>query len=174
MKKLSFEKVLFVLVVMLFIGGCAKEDDTTEISGSVVGVWNCTALNYSGTTVTELMGQSITSNFTGEGQNIDFTLTFSENPNTATSSGTYDIFLTTTTLGQTQTQTIPDIEFEYTGTWSQNGNDLTIVKDGVPATATIVAMTETTLEVNITDVETSSINEATVTTTINSTIRFVK
>ncbi len=174
MKKINLEKVFLILVLGLFIISCSKDDTTQNTSTKVIGVWNCSSVDYTGTSVTKILGQSISADFIGEGYNIDFTFTLSEDPNVASTSGSHDIKLTTTTLGQTTVQNIEDIAFSYVGTWSIDGDKLTINREGETSVATIVELTDTSLELNILEERTITNSGAIVTTTIDTSIKFIK
>ncbi|PKP29715.1 MAG: hypothetical protein CVT99_16085 [Bacteroidetes bacterium HGW-Bacteroidetes-16] len=175
MKKSNLTKVFLLIVLGLTIVSCSKKDDTTNpTNGEIAGVWNCTAVNYTGTTVTEYLGQSITTDFTGEGYNVDFTFTINENPNVATSNGSYSIKLSSTTMGQTITQNIEDIDFNFTGEWSKDGNTMTVTQGGKSSDANIVKLTDTELEFKIANVETIENSGMTATSTTNTTISFTK
>ena len=110
----------------------------------------------------------------GKGYNVDFTFTLSENPNVSSTDGSYDIELSTTTFGQTTVQNIEDIAFAYVGTWSLDGNKLTINRDGETSVATIVELTDTLLELNIQEETTMTNNGATATSTVDMHIKFIK
>lgn len=172
MKKSNLTTVFLLLVLALSIASCNKKDDT--INGDITGVWNCTAVNYTGTSVTEYSGQSATTDFTGEGYNVDFTFTVSENPNVATSNGSYSIKLTSTVNGQTITQNIENISFILTGEWSKDGNKMTVVRDGESSDATIVKLTDTELELNMVYEQTIENNGIKVTSTTNMTVSFIR
>lgn len=175
MKKSNLTKVFLLLVLGLTIVSCSKKDDTTDpTNGEIVGVWNCTALDYTGTTVTEYMGQSITTDFTGEGYDIDFTFTITESPNLATSNGSYSLELTTTTMGQSVTQNMENIDFTFTGEWSKDGNTMTVSQYGESDDATIVKLTDTELVINILSVETIESSGATAISTVNTTVSFTR
>jgi len=96
MKKILLEKVFLLFVLGLLISSCSKDDTPQNTSAEVLGVWNCSSVDYTGTSVTEYLGQNITADFIGEGYNVDFTFTLSENPNVASSDGSYSIKLSTT------------------------------------------------------------------------------
>ncbi|MFK5855600.1 MAG: hypothetical protein QM503_05680 [Bacteroidota bacterium] len=174
MKKIKLEKVLLLLVLGLTIISCSKDETPQTSSADVVGVWNCSSVDYTGSTVTEFLGQSMTADFIGEGYDVDFTFTLSENPNVASSNGSYSIKLTTTTLGQTIDQNIENIAFTYVGTWSMADNKISITSEGETSVATIVELTDTVLKLNILEESTTSNNGATVTSTVDTHMTFVK
>lgn len=176
MKKINLGRVFLLIVLGIVISSCSKDDTTQNTSSAdLLGVWNCSAVDYTGTSVTDFLGQSLTSDFIGEGYNIDFTFTLTENPNIASSNGSYDIKLSTTTFGQTTVQNIEDNAFTFVGTWSLDDNKLTIIdQEGESSTANIVKLTDSVLEVSIQEVRTITNGGATVTATTNTHITFVK
>ncbi len=176
MKKINLTSMLLLIVLGLTMVSCSKKDDETNpTTGELVGVWTCTGVNYTGSTVTEYMGQNMTTaEYTGTGYDIDFTFTISENPNIATSEGSYSIELVTTTMGQSVTQNIEDLDFYFTGEWSREGNTMTVTEGGESSDATIVKLTDTEFEVNIVSVESFESSGTTATTTINTTITFTR
>jgi type 1 fimbria pilin len=174
MRKSYLGKVFLLFVLGLFLVGCNKDDDSPTPNAELTGVWNCTDVDYTGTSVTEVMGQSITADFVGAGYNIDFTLTIVEDPNEITSDGSYDIKLTTTNLGQSNVQNIENIPFTYVGAWSQEGNIMTIDMNGVTSDATIVELTANSLELNMLDVRIINNGGATLTTTTEMVVKFTK
>ncbi len=176
MKKSILTKVFLLIVLGLTIVSCSKKDDETNpTTGDLAGVWNCTNVLYTGTSVSEYMGQSmVTAEYTGEGYDIDFTFTISENPNIATSNGSYSIELTTIAMGQTVTQNIEGIDFTFTGEWSREGDAMTVTQGGESSDATIVKLTDTELEFNIVTVESVENGGMTATSTTNTTISFTR
>lgn len=146
--------ILFTALISLTIS-CSSDDDGAALnSGSIVGVWRGTAVNYSGTSTTSGQGQSFTSEFVGEAYDIDYTLTFSENPNKVVSEGNYSIELTTTYMGQTITQNIEGLSFLSDGNWSLNGTTLSITMDNDTQDATIVELTPTKMVIEATQTTT--------------------
>ncbi|MBI9033677.1 MAG: hypothetical protein JEZ03_04305 [Bacteroidales bacterium] len=174
MKRSNLEKVLLLLVLGLFVMGCSKEETPEEEVVEIIGVWNCSSVDYTGTSVTEVFGQSISSDFVGKGYNVDFTFSLSEDPNVATTTGSYDIKLTTTTLGQSYVQNIEDIAFVYVGSWSQAGDKLTINREGETSVATITAMTDSLLELNFVEERTMNNGGANVTITTDTDMIFTR
>lgn len=155
MKKIS----VLCFALALVLSACSNDDDnnnTEDTSGDLIGTWIGQDIDYTGSTVTSALGQDITSTFVGEAYDIDYTLTFSENPNEVVSDGNYNIELTTTVLGQTQTETIENLEFLNTGTWIRSGNELTIVSDEGTTEATIVELSGNTLVLAVSENQESS------------------
>jgi len=140
---MKIAKLVFLsLAVVLF--SCGQEDDPKPLDG-LIGAWSVTALNYEGSTTSNIMGTSIISTFTGVAKNMDMTVTFKQNPNTVISEGSYTIALTTTTLGQSITEDYTFTDFISDGTWTLNDKKITVTNSGVAQEATIVSQTSTTL-----------------------------
>jgi hypothetical protein len=167
MKNLKFLFLAFTLVVMT---SCSSdEDDSTpanNVSGELLGTWIGVTVDYTGTTTTEILGQSITVESVGRGYDVDYTVTFAE-PNVLTAVGSYSVELTTTTLGQTEVQNIEDLEFASDGTWSRDGNELLFMTNGNSETQTntITELTATTM--TLVSTETTTVVESGFTYVVN-------
>lgn len=123
MKKLSF---LFIALVLVFTS-CSTDDSPSIISGDIVGTWIGNTIDYSGDTVTTVDGQTLVADFVGEAYDMDYTITFSEDPNNVVSEGSYSLKLTYTVLGQTSVENVENIEFLEGGNWEQSNNILTLI-----------------------------------------------
>lgn len=124
----QFKVLGLVLLSVFMLTSCDKdeEDDlsTGETNGNIVGVWRIVDYNYDGKTTSTVQGIEIVSDFTAIGKNMDATMSFTEDPNELTSSGSYDVELTQTVAGQETVQTVPINGFETVGSWDRNGNEL--------------------------------------------------
>lgn len=170
-------KLLLLFFISITVLSCSNDDEGGSQVGSdaaLIGQWVGTGIDYSGNTVTEFQGQTINADFVGEAFDIDYTLTFSENPNEVISDGTYSIELTTTILGQSTTETVPNIGFLESGTWVKDGDQLTITNNGQTTTATIVELTNDTLVISAVEEETLSQQGATITSTVNLLATFTR
>lgn len=128
MKKILFPTLL--VLVALFNSAC--NNDGNAAANNIAGNWNLTNLYYTGTTSTTIPGlPPITASFVGEGQNYNATLTFTESPNEFTSTGDYDVQLTTTVTGNPvpQVTTVQNQNFLSQGTWTISGNQITLTAD---------------------------------------------
>lgn len=133
-------KLLFTASLFLFLTACS-DDDSAPSGEGVVGKWDVTAINYSGTSTTESGGQTFTSDFVGTGFDMNLQIEFKENPMEYTTSGDYSIDLETTFMGQTSNSTATNQGFIGAGAWAQVGDDLVITTDmGDEQTATIVSL----------------------------------
>jgi len=170
-----FKLILFTAFISLTIS-CSKDDDNSSPSnnGDIVGVWKGTTVDYSGTTTTSGQGQTITAEYVGEAYDVDYTLTFTENPKKVISDGSYSIVLTTTVNGQSTTQNIEGLEFLSSGDWSINGNTLSITVNNDTDEAAIVELTDNTMVLR--GVETQTITQGGITVSSNTevTLSFTK
>jgi hypothetical protein len=115
-------------------------------------------------------------------------MTFAESPNKFVTSGSYDIELNFTVVGQTQTQTISVDEFESEGTWSRSDN--TLIFDGslfsMPLSGgagmdeigsgdmIIEKLDETTLRLTMSETEEFTQGGTPVSATVTSSIEFTR
>jgi len=102
------------------------------------------------------------------------TIAFAEDPANATITGTYDLDVQGTTLGQTQDATFTDQAFISNGTWAQVGSVITVTKPGGEiSTLTVTELTATSLKVdwNYTTVEEEDAGPFTITTTTIATTK---
>ena len=167
---MKIAKLLLIAVLVTTFVSCNNDDDNNpppqNNADLILGNWTGTGVDYSGTTVTEFLGQTITADFVGESFDHNYTLEVTENPNELTSGGTYSIELTTTIEGQSVTETVTGLTFLETGTWSIDGDQITVTANGETNTATIEELTETTLRISATQTEDLSQQGATITTTV--------
>ncbi|MCZ4319875.1 lipocalin family protein [Aequorivita viscosa] len=170
-----FKLFLFTALISLTVS-CSSDDDssTPANNGDIIGVWQGTAVDYRGTTTTTAQGQTITADYVGEAYDVDYTLTFTENPNKVISDGSYSIELTTTVNGQSTTQNVPNLEFLSTGDWSINGSTLSITVDNVTDDATIIELTNNSLILNVVESQTTTEQGITIVSTTDVTLSFTK
>jgi len=171
-----FKLILFTAFISLTIS-CSKDDDNPAQptnNGEIVGVWRGTAVDYTGNTTTSGQGQTITADYVGEAYDIDYTLTFAENPQEVTSDGSYSIELTTTIYGQSTTQNVEGLEFLSSGDWTMNGNTLSITVDNETDDAEIIELTDNRLVLKAVETQTSSQGGFTVTSTTEVILSFSK
>ncbi|MFI0429234.1 hypothetical protein [Mariniflexile sp. HMF6888] len=170
MKKIN----LFIIATFFVLCSCSTEDVAPEISSDIIGTWIATSVDYGGQTVTEVSGESLTNTFTGEGYDIDFTVTFNDSPKTYISDGSYSIHLTNTVLGQTFTEDVENVEFLENGSWEQNGNRLIIESQGEETEGTIEKLTQDEFVLFVESIEDLSEQGATITSTIVVKVTFTR
>lgn len=150
-------KKIYILCITLSLtlASCSNDDNSADISGDILGTWNMESYTYSGTASTSFQGQSINSSFVAEAFNINYQLTFSENPNIVTGMGDFGITIESTTFGQTETQTINNIsslvpnDQSNSAEWSQSGNQLTFITPERTDVFTILELSDSTLRLDL-------------------------
>ena len=170
---MKITKLLLLSLAVIFLS-CNEDEDPIPTSEGMVGNWAITALDYKGTTTTTAQGISIKADFTGTGKDMDLITTFTTNPNTVTSEGSYTIVLKTTYAGQSTTEEYEVDETVTDGTWTLSGKNLTVTGDFGPQTATILEQTSTTLKLKAEVSENESDQGITVSTKIEAIYTFTK
>lgn len=170
-------KLLFITLFIISFTACSSEDDSndnnnpTDTNADLTGTWNLEGLNVETESVSTIQGQSFTSTSVGEGTNIDYQMIFSENPNEVIGEGSFDMEFTITFAGQTQTETLPgEPIIGDLGTWTREGNNLIISINGETPTYEITQLTESTLVLNVTQVDEVTEQGVTTVATSNGTL----
>ena len=168
-------KFLFVSILFITVTACGDDDDAVpeDTSGDLIGTWQMTDLDYSGTSSSEFMGIPLNQTFTGFAKDIDYSITFTENPNEFEGNGGYTIELTTTTGGQSATID-ETVSGEANGTWELNGMNLTITANGQTEDLDISVLNENTLTFTSEVTETIDVNGITSTTNVTVTSSFTR
>lgn len=133
------KKLLLLFVSILTLTSCNKDDDSDGMTDPVnvttddlIGEWTMTDFELNAISSTSFDGQTITQPSTSTGQNIDVSLTLSDNPNEFIFEGSLDVLLEfTNPFGQDVSQIIPT-EAESglgTGEWTLDG-DMIIFDNG--------------------------------------------
>ncbi|WP_298488826.1 hypothetical protein [uncultured Maribacter sp.] len=160
MKKLSL--FLFLSATILFTS-CEKDSDENQLKNSltsesdIIGEWDLTAYKVEdGETVTKVNGASVTQKYSSIGKDFDMQIEFSNDPNTATSNGSFISETSISILGQTQVTEIPLYTVFNSSTWE--------LRDGV-----IFFIDENNKETKMTTIE-STENKLVLSYDINETI----
>lgn len=176
---------LVVLLAIPLFDSCSSDDDPGS-DGSLLGDWQMTNMDYDGETETNFQGIPITTTFEGVGKNLDVVMTFTESPNEFVTSGSYDVELTFSVFGQTETETTSIEDFESDGTWSLAGEKLTLDGslfalsfDDEPVNddsfeVTIEELTQTTLRLSMKATEEFTQDGVDVSATITSSLVFTR
>jgi hypothetical protein len=163
-------KLPFLALALCFMFACSKKEDvpTPASANELKGSWKATDISYTGTSTTSVSGVTASSNFTGTGYDLNLTIKFDENPNIYTTSGNYSIKLATNINGQTINQNYTNQSFLDGGSWSKQGNELSITSktNGAIQKATILEHTGTTLKLGYNTTQTTQQNGASVSVTI--------
>lgn len=176
---MKFSNVLFALALFIGTGigfsSCSEDepDEPVVPVNNLIGTWTMSGMDYSSEQVVEFFGiPAVTTNYTGTASNMTTTITFAEEPNNATITGTYDLDLEAEAVGQTENVTWEDQAFINNGTFTEVGDVITVTEPGGEmSTLTVVELTATSLKVNwnYTTVEEEAAGPFTVTTTTTAT-----
>ncbi|SFC85817.1 hypothetical protein [Algibacter pectinivorans] len=126
----TLKRVVLLFLFSTTIFSCESSDDTLDTSGELLGDWELVSYINEGSTSTNFQGTPINYTFSGKAINIDYVLTFSENPNkaiTENSSFDFEIISSFDGTSTTETSTINNINAE--AEWSRDGNVLTFSED---------------------------------------------
>jgi len=139
---------LLALFLLLFFTSCEKDETKNLGSDGLLGQWEVSALDYTGSTITEIPDVEIpVLDFEGNGRDLDLSIEFLES--TFTSEGSYTIDLTMEFGGQSSTVPYPVQGFIGVGDWSMEGNTLTISTPGAePYPAEINQVDDNTMTLN--------------------------
>jgi uncharacterized glyoxalase superfamily protein PhnB len=160
---MKITKLLLLSIAVIFYS-CGDDEDPKPTSEKMVGTWAITALDYKGSATSTNGGTTLTADLSGTGKNMNITTTFGANPNTVTSQGSYTIVMKTTFMGQTETAEENFYDIFLDGTWTLNGNTLSITDNNGTEKATIVEQTNTTLKLKLEVNETETFQGTTITT----------
>ncbi|WP_067146210.1 lipocalin family protein [Pseudotamlana agarivorans] len=171
MKKITTLCLAFICI----LSSCSKDDDQgSHISGDIVGNWIGTEMTYEGTIETEVYGVPVESDFTGEAFDISTELTFSENPNTLVSEGTYSVEIEYDLEGVKKIETIEDLSFLGSGTWEMDGDTLWGENERGAYQAKIHKLTENELVIGIVQTEDVLIGGTMAVGTVRVTAKYVR
>ena len=146
MKKYFF--LTLVTSCALIFTSCSKDDDGVNASDSeIIGAWNLTAFEANDGRVEIITeDQTVVSELDILGKDFDATITFAEDPKTVTSEGTFNATVTTTTMGQTETEEQEGDKFFENKPWSLEGSVLTIGSGEEEQSFTITSLTESRMD----------------------------
>lgn len=132
-----------VAILTLFMGLSSCDEELTP--ATLVGEWRLNAVDFAGQADASAGGFS----FTGQGTNMDVLITFTEDPNEVTVTGSYDVQIEYTVLGNTQTIKVDDAAFIGEGIWSLDGNSLTVTANGISQSLEVLSLTENSASFSI-------------------------
>ena len=138
-------KILLLLTVVTFLTACETNDSNVSVTeADLIGTWNLKSQTIEdGTFNVTTQGQTLSANYSGLAEDIDFTYTFSTTPNQLDSQGRYNFTASINFFGQTETEEeeintdvfpIPSVN------WSLNGDSITITEGSneLPAILNII------------------------------------
>ena len=136
----KMKKLLILLSFSLFLvamNSCKKPllpvvEEKSDTGGGnepspYVGTWDYTKINLSNGILT-LMGTEV-GTFTGTGSSITGKVIISEDPNVYSTEIEFIADVNATFFGQTQPQEIPVDKTTSTGTWTENGGQISLTDD---------------------------------------------
>ena len=126
--KNKFYSLFTVMFIAFNFLSCSDSVDNFDVlKEDLLGEWTMTAVNYSGTSTSTLQqGNPVEVFISGEGKNINSEMTFTDNPKRVFTSGSYELELTATSLGFSDTETLSINDFQEEASWSLDGNILTV------------------------------------------------
>ena len=135
-------KIILFLAVVFALTSCTNNNSGSNITvteSDLAGIWNVTDTYQEGTTTTTIFGEEIVGTFVATGRDYDFTYDFGTNPNTLTANGSYIATVSLTVAGQTETteEPVTTVDGLSSGTWSVNGNILSVTANGETTEAVI-------------------------------------
>ncbi|KGL64022.1 hypothetical protein [Polaribacter sp. Hel1_85] len=128
-------KILLLLTVVTFLTACETNDNAniSITSADLIGTWNLTQQSIdNGSMILTTQEATLNATYSAYAEDIDFTYSFTENPNKLNLAGSYNLVATANFLGQNNTEKeevdtslypIDAVE------WSLNGNTLTIIEN---------------------------------------------
>lgn len=140
MKNLLYGTALMSMLLM----GCDKED-TTDVS-KVVGNWELIEIyTDDGISTSTGLGETFSYTYSFYGKDFDIVTTFSENPNTFTSSGSYTAVTTIVIDGVENTTETAVPAFNTPGQWSIDGDTFVQTISGNTTEFQILELSDTKL-----------------------------
>lgn len=165
--------IALLLVSFFIFTGCGDDDSNPILENNLIGTWNMSSIDYSGTSTTSIPGiPNVTADFTGETTESDYEIIFNED-NTYSTSGSYTINVTSEVGGQAVTQpiTVSAAQALGSGTWQLSGNTLTIISDGQTREGTLAELTANNFRLETDLTQTQSANGVTVTYAIDAVFK---
>lgn len=119
-------KIFTIAVLVTFISvSCSKDDKPSVDSSQAVGKWKLEEYYYSGESSGDYDGMDLSSDYQVTTANSNAFLELMED-NTFKASGSIDYLMTMNYMGQSMDQDVLGAEFNGTGNWSINGNEMTL------------------------------------------------
>ena len=142
---------LFAFVLIFSFFSCAEDELLTE--QEILGTWLLKEANLKGNATFTQGNDVTTADFTGEGYDLDLKITINENPNDYTVEGDINVLVTYNLDGQTIELPIEEADFIDNGNWDITDDVLTVSNSAQVETAVLGEITETTMSLEWTYVE---------------------
>lgn len=131
-------KIIILMLSFVTFVSCSKDDDSLNIDPDVniAGVWEMVNYDLNSKYTFSYEGENGTFDYSVTGKDYDYQVIFTENPNYVTSSGGYTSVITTSLLGEKNTQEVYTSSEDFEngmigGTWRIEGNKLITIVDEV-------------------------------------------
>lgn len=136
---------LFISLFVFSLASCSSSDDDNQQDVSILGKWNVTKMTMDGNFTQD--GMTINISAVSKGMNGN-DIAFKENNTFTGNSAPFDMDMTITMMGQSNTVTQQSGEtFPVAGEWSKDGNSLSLQESGAEKTNyTIETLNATTLK----------------------------
>jgi len=161
-----------LIIIFLVSSSCSRDVDidSSDISGALEGRWNVEIFEYEGKTTSILQNDVWGTSFHGIGWNMDLTMIFTKNPNEYSLIGNYfnDHYLTN--RHGVEYLYFGDLEYNQSGIWKREGNQIEARIDNVDKRIFISELTHTRLVITINTNVSVSDSDGTITTTQNKEI----
>lgn len=151
----NLKKIIILFSSVLFIISCTTDEesmaDTNADAKNLIGTWLLSEITQDGKVETEIQGVPVSGTITSFGKDIDAQVTFTENPDNYTTSGSYTDVITIKALGQTfnEEQLISINNILGNGSWTLNQGILTLTHSNDIQAAKIIELTSVTLKLEI-------------------------
>ena len=141
---MNFLKLSIAALLFLFLAACS-DDDTDNSSNSLLGTWKLTELTFEGSTSVPGPTGVLTTNFSGEGFDMDLTMGFLAD--TYTTEGDFGVNLEIEVAGVTDTSELTNLSPFGDGTWTRENDKLLFTPSGgTEQEATILELNASTLK----------------------------
>ncbi|HDZ07138.1 hypothetical protein LCGC14_0166260 [marine sediment metagenome] len=172
------KKVFFLSIITAFtlvFTSCSNDEDAVSNTSEedIIGVWNLTALEATdGRSETTIEGTVIPATFKAVGKDFQTVVTFSEDPQTVVSEGSYTTVLSTTIGGENQTQEQEGEDFFESEKWRLDGSTLYFGSGDEEVGFTIVELNDSkiSLRYELNETVESFFGTSTVSATYNMTL----
>ncbi len=123
---IKFFKFLFLSSLIISMNACSDDDDSSSSEmDEIVGSWKAKSFEFDTKSTIDFAGIETSSETSGSGSNLDYTLVFEES--TYSTSGGYDVDVTTSSNGEVlsmSTQSYSDVD--GSGSYSTQDDLITI------------------------------------------------
>ena len=168
---------LSIFVLTLFFSCTSSDDtiivDTSAKSSDLVGTWSLIEEGQQGSISTTLSGIPVSGTITSVGKDLNTQMTFTENSNNFTATGSYTDVINFSVVGQSLAQqevTIPISDFINQGSWSLDQGILTITQNNVQKEVRISELTASSLKIEI-DIEDEQVDYQEFSGKVNTTVK---